>query len=261
MSIAFQTTPNNAKVTALSDAKLQLVGDPISGGNPQRPPVLVVDFQQNHPRLRVKLNNGSREQEERQIDLNVDVVVFQTLMESIIEMSNKPDVDSIAIAVKRQAYDRAAKRFSDPYVYGYVIAGKDADGCMYIGIQRGANEQSKNFIRIKFNFIEPEFHPIIDRGTMQPAPRNKVSCIIARGWASYYAKAMPIVHNSIWDYSKTEIGKWEAKKAGENGGNNNNGGYNNNRNNNYNNGNNNNYQQQSKPAPAADLGMDDDIPW
>lgn len=212
-----QVNPFGQKVTILNDVKLRLTGDPVDGNQPGRLPFLFFDMPGNYPRLTAQLNNGKKGDEGR-IQFNLDMVAFQMIISSLEDAIRAKQPMSRSIAVKKASFDRQNNRPGEPYVFGYVIVGKDADGCEFIGIQRGSKD-SRNYAKVKFGFTTPEFHPLIDTATGQPASRQEVSSLIARGYVRFLSQAVTFINTALWEYASTAEGKRANKQ--NNGGDNN----------------------------------------
>lgn len=249
MSIQYQPTPFQQKVTILNDDKFRLYGSqPVEGNQNGRVPTLHVDTKGNNPRLMVRLNNGKKGDEGR-IEMNLDLPTFTALLVMMEDAIRAKQTMSQAIQVKKAGWDRQANKPRDPYLYATIHIGKDADGLEFIGIQQ------KN-TKLGFYFTEPEFHPIVDTATGQQATRQQISSILARAWVKMMTILVPVVTSHVWDYEATPEAK-RAKRQQQNGGNNggNGNGYNNNnsysQNHGYNANQQNNYQQQSQQQYSA----------
>lgn len=260
MSIQFQDAPFNQRVTLLNDAKFRLIGDMLEGNQPGRLPFMQVSLNKNYPQIRVVLNNGKKG-DEGSFVLNLDMQTFMGILVALEDATRAKQEMCHLFDVKRQAFDPATRKPKEPYSYAVIAVGKNVDGVEFIGIQRG-NPGGKNFVRVNFFFTAPEFHPILDRTTMQPATRQTVSNLMARGFVKLYTQLLPLINAHTWVYAETAEAKREAKRAqqGQQGG--------------YGNqqqqqGYQPSYQPQAQPAvaPAApavapqDNSFEDDIPW
>lgn len=253
MSIQYQTTPFNQKVTALNDNKFRLYAPtPIEGNQNGRVPTLYVDTKGNNPRMMVRLNNGKQGDEGR-IELNLDLPTMTAILIMMEDAIRAKQAMTQAVQVKRGGWDRQANKPRDPWVFATIHVGKDADGLEFIGVQ---TKQQK----IAFYFTEAEFHPFIDTATNQPATRQQVSNVLARSWVKMMSILVPMVVAHVWNYDASPEGQRARRDREKNGGNGNNnqGGYSNNNgyNANRNNGGYNNNQQQQpqyNPQPAAAL--------
>lgn len=257
--INFQTTPFNQKVTILDDAKMSLTADPIEGNKPGRAPKLNFSLRGNYPHIRIRLNNG-KTKEEGNIDLAIDLLTFMGITVALEDACRSQQPMTKTFAVKRQGFDRNTKRPTEPYIAALVIVGKDRDGYEFIGIQRGQNANSKNYLTLKFKFLPAEFHPVIDQATGQSLSGPEVSNLIARGYTKLLQSLVPLINANVWDYSTTQEGKWAIKNAGNNQQNTTG----------YTPQYNNQSSQASAPAAAPqtqsqsssnDNPFDDDIPW
>lgn len=252
MAINFQKTPFNQNVTILDDNKHCLYGDPIEGNQPGRSPKLFFSLKGNYPHLRIKLNNGQTGKDGN-LDLAMDMPSMMALIVALEDATRAKEAMSTCIEVRRQGFDRQTNRPTEPYVYAYVIVGKDRDGCEFIGIQRGKKD-SKGYLALKFQFTAPDFHGIIDMATGQAVSRPRLSNIMARAWIKILSQWLPLIEANIWDYNITQEGKFAIKRAAENGVGDNqsrNNGYGNNGGNNYNRNNGNNGYNNNR-APASD---------
>lgn len=255
-----QLNPFDQKVTILNDVKLRLVGEPLEGNQAGRLPFLFFDIPGNYPRLTAQLNNGKKGDDGR-IQFNLDMMAFQMIISSLEDAIRAKQPMSRSIAVKKSTFDRQANRPGEPYIFGYIIVGKDADGCEFIGIQRG-NKDSRNYAKVKFGFTAPEYHPLIDTATGQPASRQEVSSLIARGYVRFLTHAMTFINTALWEYASTAEGKRTNKQ--NSGGNQQKGygdGYGQRKqaaeNNGYGGGGNSSTQTYSEPTE----GFDDDLPF
>ena len=214
MSIQYQQNPFNQKLTMLSDPKYALTGDPIEGNKPGRNPKLFLEMNGNYPRVRVQLNNGQKGDDGR-IVLNLDLVAAMSIITALEDATHAKEPCVQLIEVKRRGYDRAANKSTEPYGYAWIAVGKNSDGCEFIGVQRGKKD-SKNYLKLNFNFTHPEFHPILDGSTGQEVTRQKLSNIIARGFVKLWSSLLPIVAANVWDYNTTPDGKWALEQAAKN---------------------------------------------
>lgn len=275
MSIQFQQTPFNQKVTLLNDNKYALIGDPIEGNQPGKAPKLNFEVRGNYPHIRIKLNNGQKGKD-GQIDLALDLLALSSIIVAIEDAVRSREPMSQFIAVKRRGFDRSTNKPTEPYIYALIVVGRDTDGEVFFGVQIG-NKNSKNHQVLKFHFTPPDYHPIVDGQSGELIDTSRLSSIMARAWAKLLENLVPLINANVWDYNTTSEGKWANERAQKEGGNNQ-GGYNNGGNNNYqrnnnsynnNRGGNNygNYDSQPKPVEQAasnapaDAGFDDDLPW
>lgn len=259
-----QTTPFNQKVTILNDNKLRLTGEPLEGNEPNRLPWMCFSLVQNYPYIKVNLNNG-KQKEEGKFDLALDQVAFQAIISALEDAVRSKEPTMVTIGVKRRGFDRTTNRPSEPYLYATVTVGKDADGCEFIGIQRGKKE-SKNYVSLKFSFTDPEYHPVIETATGQPASRSRVSNLIARGFIRLLNQYMSVLNVLTWKYENTGEGKFALKQQEKNGGNQGNQGgykpqYNQNNSGGYNGGNNSSYSSSSESDNQANKSFDENLPW
>lgn len=268
MTIQQQETPFKQKVTILNDSKYSLEGDPIEGTKPGRPPRLFFEVHGNYPRIRIRLNNGQQGEQGR-IDLALDLVALSAIIEMIDQAAKSQQPMSNAIEVKKRGFDRQANKPTEPYTQALIVIGRSQEGNVFFGVQRG-NKNSKNYLKLNFHFTPPEFHPVINLQTGQPAERSVVSTLIARAWVRLLSELMFLINAHIWNYNDT----WEGKQAAKNGDNNNgsngytsynrnpapdnNGGYGGNSSSGYNNSAPAANSYNSNPPPA---NFDDDIPF
>lgn len=234
MSIQYQNTPwGKQKATILNDDKLRLYGDQVEGNQPGRPPIMWIDTWNNYPRMMIDLRNG-KDAKERRIELNLDLIAFNMLITMVEKSIRSQEPVLYRFEVKTRGWDRQNNRPGDPYVKASIIVGKDSDGLEFIGIQM----KDKKYA---FRFTEPEYHPVINTQTNQPATRKEVSSLIAIGWVRIMSQLVALVNAHTWSFEETQGAKMHRNQQEKNGGNNqNNGGYNNgnnysNQNNNYNN--------------------------
>ena len=264
MTELVQVTPFNQKVTILNDNKLRLTGEPLEGNEPNRLPWMCFALVQNYPYIKVNLNNG-KQKEEAKFDLALDQVAFQAIISAMEDAVRSKEPTMITIGVKLKGFDRATNRPTDPYLYATVTVGKDADGCEFIGIQRGKKD-SKNYVSLKFGFTDPEFHPVIETTTGQPASRQRVSNLIARGFIRLLNHYMTVLNVMTWRYENTGEGKFALKQAeqrgGGQGGNGGNSGYKpqynqNNSSSNQSSG----YSSEQESSNPVTKGFDENLPW
>ena len=270
MAIQQFETPFKQKVTILNDSKYALEGDPIEGTKPGRPPKLNFEVHGNYPRIRIRLNNGQQGEAGR-IDLALDLVALSAIIEMIDQAAKSQQPMSNAIEVKKRGFDRQTNKPTEPYTQALIVIGRSQEGNVFFGVQRG-NKNSKNYLKLNFHFAPPEFHPVINLQTGQPAERSVVSTLIARAWVRILSELMFIVNANLWNYNET----WEAKQAAKNGDNNNgSNGYSSYTRNNASNDNSGGYSNAgasygngnsgggyNNPAPQAPAAnFDDDIPF
>lgn len=281
MSITLQQTPFNQKVTILNDSKYSLEGDPIEGSKPGRPPRLFFEVHGNYPRIRIRLNNCVQGEQGR-LDLALDLIALTSIIEMIEAASKSANPVSYAMEVKKRGFDRQTNKPTEPYTQALIVIGRNTDGRVFFGVQRG-NKNSKNYLKLNFHFLPPEFHPVIDLQTGQPLAASSVSTLIAKAWVRLLTNLVMLINANTWQYSETWEGKQAAKNGGNNGGQNNsgNGGYAD-----YARGSNNNvggnsggynsssgntgysgasentgYTPQPVNQPPSDLNFDNDIPF
>lgn len=278
MSIAFQNTPFNQKVTIMDDQKYCLFGDPIEGTLPGKMPKLFFSIRGNYPHIRIFLNNG-KSGNDGKIDLALDLLAYMCLVQQLEEVAKATQPVTQCIAIKQTRFDKETKKRSEPYIGAILAVGKNADGEVFLGVQRGKSPESKNYLRMLFHFAPPDFHPLLDADG-NVLPRSRVSVIVAKAWVRLLTELIPLINVHVWDYATTPEGSWAIKRQAEQGGGNNNngggytsrqnngGGYNNNNSGGYNNRqennsySNNNSGGYSAPAePAAEKSFDDDLPW
>lgn len=271
MSITFQKTPFDQKVTILDDQKYCLFGDPVDGTLPGKQPKLFFSIRGNYPHIRIFLNNG-KQGNEGKIDLALDLLAYMCLIQQLEEVALSPTPVTHCVAVKQVRFDKETKKRSEPYVGAIIAVGRNTDGEVFLGVQRGKSPESKNYLRMRFHFAPPDFHPLMDEKG-EVLSRSKVSTIVARAWVRLLTQVIPLVNTHVWDYATTNEGSWAIKKKAEegNGGGNYQGGYKQRNNGSYNNGNNgggynnpprNEGGYNSQPSePAADKSFDDDLPW
>ena len=261
MSIQFQTTAYNSKVTILNDEKLALTGEPIEGNKPGRTPKLNFVIHGNNARCIVKLNNGKQDDEGR-IVFPIDLPTMFNIIVALEDAVKAKEAMGTIIEVKRTGFDRTTNKPTDPYAYGWITIGKDSDGNEFIGVQRGKKE-SKHHVKVKFFFTHPEFHPVLDSNG-QPVSRQRLSNIVARGYIKLLESMIPYINAHVYDFNTTPTGKWMLEQKAKNGNNysNNNHNRNNDTNDNggsYNSNNSSNNSSSSNDNP--DSSFDDDFPF
>lgn len=256
MSIQIQKTPYNQSVTILNDNKYTLTGDPIEGNKPGRTPRLGFNMRGSYPEIVIRLNNGKTGEEGR-ISLPIDLIAFNQFIVMLEDAIKSTSPIANIMHVKKAGFDAAARKPIEPYVYAAIVVGRDTDNCVFVSVVRG-KPGSKNHLKLKFHFIEPEFHPLVDASTGERLPRDKVSTMVARAYKKTLEQLLPMVNAHLWDYTRTIEGKMAAKNAG-NGNNGNNGGYNNQQSNSGYSTNNSggSYNAPAEPQQASF----DDIPW
>lgn len=254
MTDNFRGTPKPKNV--FSERKLHLRAPCPTPEGDGKWSTLQVEVNGNNPRITVWTNcpNDTGEHNDYgKIQANMDFIVYNMLMSEltrIIDMPTPSEPYRLAIANKKDGWDRNANKRTEPYEVSTTFIGKDVDGTVWISVKSKKKERPA----IKFVFRVPDYHDVRNAdGT--PWTDGQKSQLAARAWVKALGDLMPIylVHN----YVEPKPKDGGNNNGGNRGGYNNNGG---NRNSNGGGGNRGGYSEDSG-SRRSNSDFDDDVPF
>lgn len=213
---------NQVPKNALSNTKIRLVAK----NNVGKLATMSFKLKKNNPQIHVYTNEPNDTDNYGRIDAALDTIVFNAYLEMLETAAKSSSFKKQSIKNRNYIFPNG-KRSEQPVVVSELLVGRDEDGVVWTSVI------AKGRPAIKFKFIMPEFHQLIDHDG-NPTSLGDASKYVTLGFIRALRDIMN--HLQVTEYVETTT---ERKSSN-------------------NKSNNNSSEQKSNKQYEH---QDDDIPW